>query len=115
MKKVFVTSVMVFFVLAVGLAAHAAAIENHETAGVININTANEDQLRMLPLINNQIAKAIISYRNSNGPFDSVEDLGNVKGVTPQKLEALRPWLVTRGDSTFVPDLYNTGPAGPVY
>lgn len=115
MRKVLVTSVMVFFVLAVGLAAHAAAVQNHQTAGVININTANEDQLKMLPLINDQLAKGIINYRNSNGPFDSLEELRNVKGMTMQKLNELRPWLVVKGDTTFEPDLYNTGSPGPVY
>jgi competence protein ComEA len=115
MRKVVVTSVMVFFVLAVGLTVHAAAIQNQQTAGVININTASEDQLRMLPLINNQLAKAIIDYRNSNGPYDSLEELRNVKGMTMEKLNELKPWLVIKGDTTFDPYLYNTGSPGPVY
>jgi len=115
MRKVFVMPVMVFFVLAVSLAVYAASIEGQHTAGVININTASEDQLKMLPLINDQLAKAIMDYRNSNGPFDSLEDLRNVKGMSMEKFDELRPWLVIKGDTTFAPDLYNSGSPGPVY
>ena len=115
MKKVWIIPIMVFFVVAGGLVARAASIAGLETAGVININTATEDQLRMLPLINDQLAKAIIDYRNSNGPLESVDQLQNVRGVTNQKLNELRPWLITKGDTTFAPDLYNSGSPGPVY
>jgi competence protein ComEA len=115
MKKVIIASIMVFFVAAVGSAAQAAAIQNQETTGVININTATEDQLRMLPLINAELAKAILNYRDSNGPLDEVDQLLNVRGMTKDKLDELRPWLVIKGDTTFVPDLYNSGSAGPVY
>jgi competence ComEA-like helix-hairpin-helix protein len=114
MNKVLATAAAVFFVVAVGIIAHAASIASLETAGVININTATEDQLRMLPLVNEQLVRDIIAYRNSNGPFESIDDLRNVNGITSQKLDELRPWLVIKGDSTFVPDLYNSGSPGPV-
>jgi competence ComEA-like helix-hairpin-helix protein len=115
MKKVWVITAMVFFVVTTGFVARAASQFGLESAGVININIATEDQLKMLPLINDQLAKAIIEYRNSNGPFDSVDQLENVRGVTKEKLEELRPWLVIYGDTTFAPDLYNRGSPGPVY
>lgn len=114
MNKVLATAVAVFFVVAVGITAHAASIAGLETAGVININTATEDQLRMLPLVNEQLVRDIIAYRNSNGSFESIDDLRNVNGITSQKLDEIRPWLVIKGDSTFVPDLYNSGSPGPV-
>jgi competence ComEA-like helix-hairpin-helix protein len=115
MKRIWVITAMVFFVVATGFVAHAAAQKGLESAGVINVNTATEDQLKMLPLINDQMARAIIDYRNSNGPFDSVDDLQNVRGITKEKLDEIRPWVVIKGNTTFAPDLYNSGSPGPVY
>ena len=38
-------------------------------------------------------AQAIIDYRKANGPFKSVDDLKNVKGIGAKRLEKLRPEL----------------------
>jgi competence protein ComEA len=35
-------------------------------------------------------AAAIVAHRDSNGPFGSVDDLGEVRGIGPAKLDALR-------------------------
>lgn len=53
----------------------------------ININTASEETLvRALEGIGQKKAQAIIAYRNEHGPFSTVEDLGNVKGIGPGTL-----------------------------
>ncbi|MBK9664640.1 MAG: helix-hairpin-helix domain-containing protein [Gammaproteobacteria bacterium] len=36
-------------------------------------------------------AEAIVAYRNEHGPFKSVDDLVNVKGIGEKSLEKLRP------------------------
>ena len=41
----------------------------------ININTAREDQLQMLPGIGASLAQRIVDYRKDNGPFKALEDL----------------------------------------
>jgi competence protein ComEA len=115
MKKIGILATMLFFVVAGGFAAHAAAQKGLEPAGVINVNTATEDQLKMLPLINDDLAKAIISYRDSNGPFDNLDQLKNVKGMSDERFNEISPWLVLKGQTTFAPDLYNSGTPGPVY
>ena len=47
----------------------------------ININTADESQLTTLTGIGATRAKAIIAYREENGPFAAIEDIMNVQGI----------------------------------
>ena len=56
----------------------------------ININTASMSDLDTLSGVGPSTAKAIIDYRTKNGPFGSVEDLLNVRGIGPAKLDAMR-------------------------
>ena len=52
-----------------------------EHAGKVNLNTADETELCTLTGIGASKAKAIIAYREENGPFASVEDLMKVEGI----------------------------------
>lgn len=49
--------------------------------GAININTADADTLTELHGVGPAKAKAIIEYRKQNGPFKSVDQLADVKGI----------------------------------
>lgn len=60
-----------------------------EDAKTINVNTATEQQLDTLPGVGPSTARAIVAYRLVHGPFARVEDLLNVRGIGPAKLEAL--------------------------
>lgn len=51
----------------------------------ININTATQTQLETLPGIGPSTASKIISYRNENGKFKSIEDIKNVSGIGDSK------------------------------
>ena len=56
----------------------------------VNINTAYQEELVALPGIGPAKAQAILDYRNANGPFKSVDDLKDVKGIGAKRFEKLR-------------------------
>ncbi len=61
--------------------------------GSIDINRADEKELERLPRIGPAMANRIIEYRNTNGPFKSVDDLTNVKGIGKKTLKLIKPYL----------------------
>jgi len=58
---------------------------------LINLNTATVEQLDTLPGVGPVRAAAIVAWRNANGKFTSVDQLGEVDGIGPGRLEKLRP------------------------
>jgi competence protein ComEA len=56
----------------------------------VDLNTADVAELERLPGIGPSTAQAIVDHRDANGPFRSVDDLLDVRGIGPAKLEALR-------------------------
>lgn len=67
-----------------------AAVGNTVAAGPVNVNSATEDQLDVLPGVGPATAAAIVAHRQQNGPFQDVDQLGDVRGIGPAKLDALR-------------------------
>ncbi len=61
-----------------------------ETSYRININTAGIDELMTLSEIGSVRAQAIIDYRESNGNFVSVDELGNVEGISKSVVDLNR-------------------------
>lgn len=53
----------------------------------VNINTADAATLASLNGIGESKAEAIIVYREANGPFESVEQLSQVKGIGSRTIE----------------------------
>lgn len=58
----------------------SAAVSSALSDGLLNINQASESDLMQLPGIGQVKAAAIVTYRNSNGPFSSIEEIKNVPG-----------------------------------
>ncbi|HEX7026768.1 MAG TPA: helix-hairpin-helix domain-containing protein [Gammaproteobacteria bacterium] len=57
-------------------------------ADKVNINTADAETLASeLAGVGSSKAEAIVSYREENGPFKSVESLTEVKGIGQKVLE----------------------------
>jgi competence protein ComEA len=81
----------------VPVTASSAGIGTGSTAppGPIDINRATADELDSLPGIGPATAAAIVAHRDQFGPFGSVDDLADVRGIGPAKLEALRGLVTT--------------------
>ena len=52
-----------------------------DSSGLVNINTATVEELCTLSGIGESRANAIITYREQNGPFQSIEDIMKVSGI----------------------------------
>lgn len=57
---------------------------------VIDLNRATVDDLDTLPGVGPVTASAIVAWRETNGRFNSVEQLGEVDGIGPARLAKLR-------------------------
>ena len=58
-------------------------------AEVVNINTADKDALMSaIKGVGEKRAEAIITYREQNGSFKSIEELAEVSGIGPSIVEA---------------------------
>jgi competence protein ComEA len=61
---------------------------------LLNLNTATAPELERLPGIGPSLAKAIVEYRETHGPFQHAEDLLGVPGIGPAKMAQIED-LVT--------------------
>lgn len=61
--------------------------------GVVHINSADESELQRLPGVGPATARSIVEYRDKIGRFSRVDQLDDVKGIGPKKLEKMRPFL----------------------
>ncbi|PCF35771.1 competence protein ComEA [Staphylococcus delphini] len=59
----------------------------------VNLNTADEKELTQIPGIGPSKAQTIIKHREENGPFQSVENLKDVKGIGEKTFEKLKDYL----------------------
>lgn len=73
----------------------AAQMTKAGQSSKVNLNAANAETLRRDLLgIGASKAKAIVAYRESNGPFTAVDELLEVKGIGKALLEKNRDRLV---------------------
>jgi competence protein ComEA len=77
--------------------ADAAPTDNPSTTGnnsapgdLVDLNAATVEELDKLPGVGPVTAAAIVAWRDANGRFTSVDQLGDVDGIGPARLEKLR-------------------------
>lgn len=71
-----------------------------ELSGKLNLNSASEEQLQLLPTVGPAKAERIVSWRKKNGSFKRVADLRKVKGFGYKTLKRLEPYLDVSGETT---------------
>lgn len=59
----------------------------------VNINKATETELQEINGVGPSLAQKIITYRNENGKFKSIEDLKNVSGIGEKKYEIIKEYV----------------------
>lgn len=64
-----------------------------ERALKVNINTATDQELMLLKGVGPVTAARIIEYRDKNGPFTAADELKNIAGMGPKKLEAIKEYI----------------------
>lgn len=72
----------------------AGALGEAAAPGRVSLNSATEADLDALPGVGPVTAAAIVAWREENGPFASVEQLAEVTGIGPARLEKLTELVV---------------------
>jgi len=91
-KMGFWPAVCVALVLTSGLLGRAEP-KKHPPAAPLDLNTATAEELQQLPGVGPGMAKAIVDFREKSGPFQRVEELLAIRGITKQRLEKIRPYV----------------------
>ena len=61
----------------------------------VNLNSAERGELLLLPGIGPSLADRIIEYRQTEGPFQSPEEIEKIRGIGKIKTAQLLPYLTT--------------------
>lgn len=62
----------------------------------VNINTSGVEDLKSLPGVGDSLAQRIISYREENGKFKTIDDLKNVSGIGEKKFESMKDYVTVK-------------------
>lgn len=66
------------------------SITQHAAKQTVNLNSAAAGELETLPGIGPAKAEAIIEYRETNGPFKSIEELKSISGIGDKTYDKLK-------------------------
>lgn len=67
-----------------------AVVPGGAGGGLVDLNSADAATLDGLPGIGPVLAERIVAWRTENGPFSSVDQLGEVSGIGPAVLDKVR-------------------------
>jgi competence protein ComEA len=76
--------------VAPGTGDQGTAADPPAAGGAVDINSADAVALEALPGVGPSIAQAIVEWRETNGPFASVDELEDVPGIGPATLDEIR-------------------------
>lgn len=66
---------------------------NNNNSNLININSAGVEELTSLTGIGESRAQSIIDYRDTNGLFNSIEDIMNVSGIGESAFNKFKDYI----------------------
>ncbi len=94
--KTMLQSLCLIFTLLFAAAAPQAFADGKEPAvqatPVVNINSASAAELsEVLVGVGLKKAELVVAWREQNGPFKSIDELAQVKGIGPGTIEKNRP------------------------
>jgi len=75
-------------------------LKDYKLEGYLNINTADLDQLQMLPMIDYRRALAIVEHRKQNGEFKNLIDIESVLGIDNIIFSKIFPYITLTGANT---------------
>ena len=101
MRKSLPIFITAFLIVTMSMAAMAdTSSQSAAPAGVVNINTADIEQLSLLPRVGAKVAQRIVDYRNEHGKFEKTSDLMQVKGIGDKSFQNLSTYLTVDGKTT---------------
>jgi competence protein ComEA len=83
--------------LLIALCAPTTAAEDKLVGKTVNINTATVEALAQVPLITQDLAEAIVEYRDEAGDFQVIEELLQVEGFDRKLLRRIKDFLLLEG------------------
>ena len=62
--------------------------------GKINLNTADKKILMSISGIGDKLSERVLEFRDSQGYFNSLEELKGIKGITEAKFNKIKDYLI---------------------
>ena len=70
--------------------------KSKKATGLVNINTANEEELMSIVGVGKVLARSIMNYRQTHGVFTAIEELLQVRGIGQKKFQKLQDQVTVR-------------------
>jgi competence ComEA-like helix-hairpin-helix protein len=94
-SKIGITIGVLFLLLI--LFAPMLAAEEKLVGNTVNINTGTAEELAQVPLVTEELADAIVEYREDAGDFQVIEELLQVDGFDRKLLRRIKTFLILEG------------------
>ena len=71
----------------------AASLAGGQAVAAVDLNSADVQMLTQVPGIGEELARRIVAFRATNGPFVSLDELADVAGMTPRLIDSLTAYV----------------------
>ena len=96
----FLTITLFFAVMAAQNTSWAATNNSNNSTVTVNINTANLQQLQLIPHIGPKTAARIVSFRKEHGKFKSIDQIMKVKGIGAKRFKQIARFITVNGPTS---------------